>query len=149
MRVAVLVVHEPSRFDVLGFVVQYGVVVFLHVGLHPVPERPVVVIVLQNVGPVVPLGQMPLSGYGSHSGSRGQHGLMQYCVVPVQLVDPHGIVVVPLDPPELVVPLDPPELVVPLDPPELVELIPELLVAPELDEDRPLDDPPLDDPLLC
>lgn len=82
-------------------------------------------------------------------GSVGQHGFTQYCVVPVQLVVPHGIVVVPLEPPELVVPLDPPELVVPeLAPldvaPELVvvpeELTPEL-VAPELDEGRPLDDP--------
>lgn len=91
---------------------------------------------------------MPLSGSGMQFASSGQHGLMQYCVVPVQLVVPHGMVVVPLDPPELVVPLDAPELVAPeLVAPELVELMPELL-APELDDGRPLDDP-LEDPLLC
>ena len=56
----------------------------------------------------------------------------------------------PLDPPELVAPeLVAPELVAPeLVVPELAPLMPELLVAPELDEGRPLEDP-LEDPLLC
>ena len=35
VRVAVLVVHEPSSDEVLGFVVQYGVVLFLHTGRQP------------------------------------------------------------------------------------------------------------------
>jgi hypothetical protein len=47
---------------VLVFVVQYGVVPFLQTGLQPVPLRPVVEMTLQNVGPVVPLGQLPPSG---------------------------------------------------------------------------------------
>lgn len=150
VRFEVFVVHEPSRALVLVFVEQYGVVVFVHVGLQPFPLRPVVVIVLQNTGPDVPDGQEPLSGAGKHSGSTGQHGLMQYCDALVQLVEPHAIAVVPLDPPELVV--DPDELVVV---PE--ELTPELVVLPEeltpelvdvdvdvLDEGRPLEEAPLD-----
>ena len=40
MRVAVLVVHDPSSAEVLGFVVQYGVVLFLHVGRQPLPNVP-------------------------------------------------------------------------------------------------------------
>jgi hypothetical protein len=57
VRVAVLVVHEPSRFDVLGFVVQYGVVLFLHVGLQPSVPR-----LLQKLLYDEPTGQLPLSG---------------------------------------------------------------------------------------
>jgi hypothetical protein len=85
------------------------------------------------------------------SGSSGQHGLTQYCVEPVQLVEPHGMLVVPLDPPELVVEpeLDVvPELLVVV--PELDDVIPELLVVvPELlDVVRPLLEAPLD-PVCC
>ena len=43
VRVVELIEHEPSRPDVLGLDVQYGVVVFLQVGLQPFPLSPVVV----------------------------------------------------------------------------------------------------------
>jgi hypothetical protein len=117
--------------------------VFLQVGLQPDVPR-----LLQKLLYVEPDGQMPLSGRIAQSGSVGQHGFTQYCVVPVQLVDPHGMVVVPLDEvvdPELEV-VDPELLVVV---PEL-ELMPELLVVvPELDDGRPLEDAPLDEEVVC
>jgi hypothetical protein len=113
------------------------------VGLQPSPPR-----LLQKELYVDPDGQMLLSGRSVQSGSEGQHGLMQYWVVKLHDVDPQGMVVVPLDPPELDVPLEPPELDVPLEPPEL-DAMPELLATPELADERPLEEETPDDVVVC